>query len=173
MKLIISLTAAVIMFSGINSQAKDSSKERSPNQVSTNFGKKIGVTVKARNLKEALEKISKNQKVKAILKATNKQLKDNAAAQLELNFDSDKAMSVVSGKSGSDFYVKHMVPLYGLVEGTGNISAAFLLAQIDENSNIVNMEDENSLKSYTFSGFLKVKALNISDKDQTSGFSID
>lgn len=173
MKLVIGLTAAMLMFTGLSVQAKEAKKERSPNQVSTNFGKKLGVTVKAKNLKLALEKIAQNAKVKAVLKSVNNNLKDNYPAELEPSFDADRAMVVVSGKSGPDYYSKHLVPMYGTVPGSGNISIAFLLAQIDENSNMVNMEDENSLKSYTFTGFSKVKTLKISDKDQLSGFDAD
>lgn len=173
MKLVTGVLAAVIVFASINSQAKETKKERSPNQVSTNLGKKLSIKVKAANLKSALEQIAKNSKVKAVFKSVNEQLKNNYPAQLEPNFDAEKAMVVLSGKSGSDFYIKHIVPVYGLVEGSGNMSVAFLLAQIDENASMLNMEDENSLKSYAFTGFIKVKTIDISDKDQLSGLDVD
>ena len=172
MKLVIGLIAAIIMFTGLSSQAKETKKERSPNQVSTNFGKKLGITVKAKNLKLALEKIVQNEKIKAVIKSANAQLKE-FPAELDANFDADRAMVVSSGKSGPDFYVQHLVPMHGNVPGSGHISIAFLLAQVDENASITNLEDENSLKSYTFRGFVKVKTLDISDKNQLSGFEAD
>ncbi len=147
-----------VSFWGSVSIAKEDAK-RTPSSVDA------VVTVDAPNLKEALRKMARDSKVAAIINSVRAEYKDCGGALYR--FDDKAAMQTYSGKgSASTHFNSFLVPITGGCGGTGMIEEAALVGKIG-----VSIDLEKDTETYRFYGFVKVKTVPITEKDQHSGLS--